>query len=122
MIGDHLTRLVAAPMMTPSGPSATSGDVRCCAGVGSNADISPQVSLLRNAVEELGEQALRQHILGGRPTSLLSKLGLALRPELFIPYDTRVRLALRAGGHKVKDRCYSDYMSAVVSERSAFVA
>ena len=74
-----------------------------------------------SAVERLSEEILTRNILKGRPTSLLSKLGMALRPELFIPYDKRVRRALKNAGRKVREHCYSDYMAAVMSEKPAFL-
>jgi hypothetical protein len=71
-------------------------------------------------VEELSERAVRLGATSGRPTSLLSKLGLAICPEIFIPYDTRVREALRLAGKRVGEHAYGDYMAAVLSEKPAF--
>ena len=62
-----------------------------------------------------------QAILGDRrPTSLLSKLAMSVRPELFIPYDSRVRNALRGFGIKVTDHCYAEYMAAIISRKPEF--
>jgi hypothetical protein len=72
-------------------------------------------------VEALGQRAVAEKATRGRPTSMLSKLGHAVSPLVFIPYDRRVRIALRKCGKGVRAHQYRDYMQAVLSEKSSFV-
>jgi hypothetical protein len=51
---------------------------------------------------------------------MLSKLGHAVSPSVFIPYDSRVQKALRAVGKGVRAHNNRDYMQAVLSEKAAF--
>jgi hypothetical protein len=74
-----------------------------------------------SVVETLSQEVWTRGILPGRPTSLLSKLGLALHPERFIPYDSTVRQALVRDGLKVRDHDYRHYISAVLSKKPNFV-
>lgn len=71
-------------------------------------------------IEELSERAQATNTTRGRPTSLLSKLALLMRPLVFIPYDTRVRAALQIAGNGVPDHNYTAYMVAVLSEKPGF--
>ena len=71
-------------------------------------------------IEELSLRGKDSNLTNGRQTSLLSKLGLSLCPEIYIPYDSTVRDALTAVGKKVRDHAYCDYMEAVMSEKPAF--
>jgi hypothetical protein len=73
-------------------------------------------------VEKLSQEARSRDVLNGRPTSLLSKLGLAVHPELFIPYDGRVFRALKGRGARVQRHIYSDYMTAVFAQKPAFLS
>ena len=72
-------------------------------------------------IEKLSQQAATTDVTNGRrPTSLLSKLGLAIRPEIFIPYDSRVNEALAKVGKRVAAHAYGEYMLAVLSEKPVF--
>jgi hypothetical protein len=71
-------------------------------------------------IEILTDRAVEVNATRGRPTSMLSKLALAICPLVFIPYDTRVRKALGSIGKGVKAHHYRDYMQAVLSEKPAF--
>ena len=51
-------------------------------------------------LEELTVKAKER--IGLRPTSLMSKLGAGLNPHQFVPYDKRVRSALRTAPHDYK--------------------
>ncbi len=72
-------------------------------------------------VDELSQFVVENKVLDCRPTSLISKLGLAMLPEIFIPYDSTVRKALKQSGHKVPEHSYVRYMSLVLAEKPAFV-
>ena len=63
-------------------------------------------------VEHLSAQIIADGILPGRPTSLISKFAFMLRPESFVPYDARVRSALRKSGHRVRTHHYCEYLRA----------
>jgi hypothetical protein len=71
-------------------------------------------------IERLSQRAADSNAAKGRPTSLLSKLGMAICPEVFIPYDSRVNEALRKAGKGVESHGYGDYMLAVLSEKPSF--
>jgi hypothetical protein len=71
-------------------------------------------------IEQLSHQAVAEKATRGRPTSMLSKLGHAVSPSVFIPYDSRVQKALRAVKKGVRAHHYCDYMRAVLSEKPAF--
>jgi hypothetical protein len=71
-------------------------------------------------IEKLGHKAVAEKATGGRPTSMLSKLAHAVSPLVFVPYDTRVRKALRRVGKGVRAHDYLDYMQAVLSEKPVF--
>ncbi|WP_404515549.1 hypothetical protein [Bradyrhizobium ottawaense] len=71
-------------------------------------------------IESLSRLAVAEQATRGRPTSMLSKLGHAVSPSVFVPYDSRVQKALRAAGKGVRAHNYSDYMQAVLSEKPAF--
>jgi hypothetical protein len=70
-------------------------------------------------IEKLSNQAVAEKATRGRPTSMLSKLGHAVSPSVFIPYDSRVQMALRAVGKSIRAHHYCDYMQAVLSEKPA---
>jgi hypothetical protein len=72
-------------------------------------------------VDKLSQFTIENQVLDCRPTSLISKLGLAMLPEIFIPYDKRVRGALKSLGFKVPEHSYVKYMSLVLAEKPAFV-
>ncbi|MEH2542805.1 hypothetical protein [Bradyrhizobium sp. AZCC 1699] len=72
-------------------------------------------------IETLGHSAVAEKATRGRPTSTLSKVGHAVSPLVFIPYDRRVRLALGKLGKGVRAHSYCDYMQAVLSEKAGFV-
>ncbi len=63
-------------------------------------------------VEHLSVQIRDDGILRGRATSLVSKFAFALRPNTFVPYDSKVRGALRHVGHAIHDHHYCDYLRA----------
>jgi hypothetical protein len=63
-------------------------------------------------IERLSRQVRAEGILPGRPTSLISKFAFMLRPDRFLPYDARVRRALRQLEHRVKDHHYCEYLRA----------
>lgn len=71
-------------------------------------------------IDQLAQFGKDLKLTNGKQTSLLSKLGLSLCPEIFIPYDSTVRAALVAVGKRVRDHAYSEYMDAVMSEKPAF--
>jgi len=73
-----------------------------------------------SVIESLSRQSVAEQATRGRPTSMLSKLGHAVSPSVFIPYDSRVQKALRAVGKGVRAHNYCDYMQAVLSEKPAF--
>lgn len=70
-------------------------------------------------IETLSDRAQAEQVTKGRPTSMLSKLGHAVSPIVFIPYDSRVQKALRSSGKGIRAHCYFDYMQAVLSEMPA---
>jgi hypothetical protein len=73
-----------------------------------------------DVIEQLSARSLQQGVTSGRPTSMLSKLALAICPLVFIPYDSRVQEALRGVGKGIRADSYRDYMRAVLSEKPAF--
>jgi hypothetical protein len=72
-------------------------------------------------VEELSRLAVESEAMSKRPTSLISKFGLTMSPEIFVPYDSRVRKALKLLGHKIPEHGYVKYMTAVLAEKPAFL-
>jgi hypothetical protein len=81
-------------------------------------DVSEEAYLV---VEKLSELSVTEEATRGRPTSMLSKLAHAVNPEIFVPYDHRVRKALREIDKGVRAHHYRDYMAAVLSEKPGFV-
>ncbi|MET4044916.1 hypothetical protein ABIC03_006645 [Bradyrhizobium sp. RT6a] len=71
-------------------------------------------------IEDLSAKALKEGATLGRPTSMLSKLALAVCPLVYIPYDARVQNALRRAGKGISPHSYRNYMRAVLSEKPAF--
>lgn len=71
-------------------------------------------------IEDLSEKAVLARVTRGRQTSMLSKLAHAVCPLVFIPYDRRVRSALKLAGKGVQAHRYCDYMQSVLSEKPAF--
>jgi hypothetical protein len=67
-----------------------------------------------SVIESLSRQSIAEQATRRRPTSMLSKLGHAVSPSVFIPYDSRVQKALRAVGKGVRAHSYRDYMQAVL--------
>jgi hypothetical protein len=85
----------------------------------SNKSVSGDASY--EIVEDLCQFVVDNKILKCRPTSLISKLGLAMLPEVFVPYDSTVCEALRRSGHKIRKHFYVRYMMVVMAEKPAFV-
>lgn len=81
-------------------------------------DVSEEAYLV---IENLSKLSVVEEATRGRPTSMLSKLAHAVSPEVFVPYDHRVRKALRQIDKGVRAHHYRDYMAAVLSEKPAFV-
>jgi hypothetical protein len=69
-------------------------------------------------IEGLRLRAVASNATRGRPTSMLSKLALAICPLVFIPYDSKVQETLRRAGKRIQGHHYVDYMSAVLSEKA----
>jgi hypothetical protein len=72
-------------------------------------------------VEHLSQSVVESGTSSKRHTSLISKLGLSMLPEVFVPYDSTVRKALKRSGHKVPKHGYARYMAFVLAEKPAFV-
>jgi hypothetical protein len=81
-------------------------------------DVSEEAYLV---VEKLSKLSVAEEATRGRPTSMLSKLAHAVSPMVFVPYDHRVRKALRIIDKGIRAHHYRDYMAAVLSEKPAFV-
>jgi hypothetical protein len=72
-------------------------------------------------VEQLSAQVKADGILPGPPTSLISKFAFNLRPDRFVPYDSRVRAALKRMKYKIKDHYYCEYLDAFRKETGTIV-
>ena len=74
------------------------------------------VKTAHRTVEELSSDVKDRDVLSVRPTSLLSKLAFCCQPEVFSPYDSLARKALR-DDYGIKDHKYADYMEAIFLEK-----
>ncbi|MBC7539820.1 MAG: hypothetical protein H7281_13445 [Bacteriovorax sp.] len=59
-------------------------------------------------VQELAD--IGKNFLGSTQTSLISKYAFSMYPEIFFPYDSLVRNALKKRGWKIQDHDYCTYM------------
>jgi hypothetical protein len=66
-------------------------------------------------VDKIANELGEKHLSTGRPLSLVSKFAFALNPDVFFPFDSRVREALHRLGHpRVKlPYSYEVYMKCV---------
>ncbi len=71
-------------------------------------------------VQQIANAGAVSRGLTGRPLSLISKLAFSCQPELFSPYDSRARLALKILGGHITNGDYPAYMAAFNFELAKF--